>query len=148
MRGILYEGGPNAGWVFLVLTLVMGGAAALATGRALARTWRSQAQLPFPMLLLAAAVCFLHYALFFEPTIPIGRFAGGFRMLADRPGAAVSEMAASLHYLAVTFVLMTGFGLAGFRLTRARQMETRYPWAMRRRGLFGWTVREVAERPD
>jgi hypothetical protein len=36
----LYEAGPQGLWIFLLATVALGGLAALATGRALAQTWR------------------------------------------------------------------------------------------------------------
>ena len=146
MRGILFEGGPNAGWVFLVLTIILGGAAALASGRAVAQTWRSFAQLPFAMLMLAAAVCFLHYALFEEPTIPLGRLLGGIGLLWTDIAGGLAEVAAALHYLFVTFLIVLAVAWAGFRRKRASQMETQYPWAMRRSGTFGWAPKDPPAR--
>ena len=52
----LYPAGPNSGLAFLFGTLILGGLAALASGRALADTWRPVWQLPMYMLALAAAV--------------------------------------------------------------------------------------------
>lgn len=97
------EMGPNTIWVFLGLTCALGGAAAWATGRALALTWRPFWMVPAYALALAAAVRFLHYALFEEPLLSAPLFA------AD---AAVLIAVAAL----------------GFRLTRARQMTTQYGW--------------------
>ena len=45
---------------------MLGGAAALATGRALAKTWSPLAMLTPYMVVLAAAVRFLHFSLFGE----------------------------------------------------------------------------------
>ncbi len=142
MRGILFEGGPNAGWVFLLVTIVLGGAAALATGRAIARTWRTFAQAPFAMFALAAAVCFLHYALFAESAIPLGKLGAALSLARTDAAGGLAALLASLHYLFVTFVILLTIAWAGFRFTRARQMETQYPWAMRRLGPFGWALRE------
>lgn len=51
---------------FLIITLGLGGAAAVMSGRALAMIWRSRWTILFTMLLLAMAVRFLHYALLGE----------------------------------------------------------------------------------
>ena len=41
----LYDAGPNGDWVFLLVTVIMGGMAAYATGGAIASTWRPRWQL-------------------------------------------------------------------------------------------------------
>ncbi len=48
---------------FLIITLGLGGTAAIMSGRALALIWRSRWHIVLAMLLLAAMVRFLHYAL-------------------------------------------------------------------------------------
>jgi len=68
----LYEGGDNALWIFLLLTVIIGGAAAYASGKAIAQTWRPYRQVPFYCLLLAAGVRFCHFALFEEPLLSAG----------------------------------------------------------------------------
>lgn len=92
---------PNI-WTFMALTLVIGGAGAFVTGRAMAQTWRERWKAVAYMVPLAAAVRFLHYALFDEQ----------------------SDLAHALP----TFALLTAFALAGFTLARRRQMQAQYPW--------------------
>ena len=92
---------PNI-WTFLALTLVIGGAGAFVTGRTMAHTWRERWKAVVYMVPLSAAVRFLHYALFDEP----------------------SDLAHALP----TFALLTAFALAGFALARRRQMAQQYPW--------------------
>ena len=46
------------------LIILLGAAAAFASGRAIAQTWRPYWQLPLYMLLLAAVTRFCHFALF------------------------------------------------------------------------------------
>ena len=92
---------PNI-WTFLVLTLVLGGAGAFVTGRAMAQTWRERWKAAAYMIPLSGAVRFLHYALFDEP----------------------SDLAHALP----TFVLLTAFALTGFAHARSRQMRAQYPW--------------------
>jgi hypothetical protein len=87
--------------VFLGLSVVLGGAASFAAGRALARRWRSLAQAPVYALLIAAAARFLHYALFAEPLLSLDRFS-------------------------LDFAAALGFMLAGFKLTRRTQMQQQY----------------------
>ena len=64
MQGILYEE-PSA-WLFLLVTVVMGGGAAWMTGRACAITWRPAVVLALYLVVLAAAVRFIHMALFHQ----------------------------------------------------------------------------------
>lgn len=92
---------PNV-WTFLALTLIIGGAGAFVTGRAMAQTWRERWKAVAYMVPLSAAVRFLHYALFDEPS--------------------------DLAHAAPTFILLTAFSLAGFAYARRRQMRDQYPW--------------------
>jgi hypothetical protein len=111
--GYIYEGGENALWIFLLLTVVIGGAAAYASGKAIAQTWRPSWQVPFYCLLLGAGVRFCHFALFEEPLLSPGSYA-------------------------VDFLVALLFASFGFRLVRARQMVTQYLWLFTRHGLLTW----------
>ena len=116
MLGYLYEGGENTWWVFLLVTLAMGGSAAYVSGRAIAQTWRPFWHVPIYMLALAAVVRFFHFALFEEPLLAPNSYLVDF---------AVTLVAASL----------------GYRVVRARQMVTQYGWLFRRAGPLGWRAR-------
>lgn len=109
----LYEGGENAGWIFLLVTVLMGGAAAYITGKALAQTWRPAWMVPAYMVPLAAAVRFVHFALFEEPLVSATSYAVDF---------AVALIAAGL----------------GYRLVRTRQMTSQYGWLFQRTGPLWW----------
>ena len=113
MRGLLYDGGSYAGWVFLFLTLILGGGLAFATGRAMAQTWRPLWQIPLGMAPLAFAVRFLHFSLFEEPLL-------------------------SAQYYLVTFCLLALTAFAGYRMMRATQMTTQYSWLYGAAGPLGW----------
>ena len=117
MQGILYE--EPSFFLFALITVVMGGWAAWMTGRACALTWRSVAQAVIYLLLLTAAVRFIHFALF-EGTL------------------------LSLHFYLVDAVVVVGIGLLGFRATRARQMTTQYRWLYERTGPLSWRERTTA----
>jgi hypothetical protein len=110
----LYDGGDNALWTFLLVTILMGGSAAYVSGRAIAQTWRPFWHAPLYMLVLAAAMRFCHFALFEEPFISAKSYLVDF---------AVALAAASL----------------GYRIVRAHQMATQYRWLFRRRGPLTWT---------
>ena len=103
MPAWLYDAGPNGDWVFLLVTVIMGGLAAYATGSAIAATWRPRWQLVVYGFMIAAAVRFIHYALFHEPFI------------------------APRSYV-VDLVVLIAAALLGFRLTRHRQMREQYDW--------------------
>lgn len=119
----LYECGPNGLWVFLLLTVVLGGAAAWATGRAIASTWRPAWQVAVYGLLLAFAVRFLHFALFEEPLLAPGNYAIS--------GA----------------VLLAAAGL-GYRFARAGAMISRYDWLYEPAGALGWKRRSGGNSTD
>ena len=114
MQGILYE--EKSIWLFLLVTVLMGGWAAWMTGRAVALTWRPVWQCVAATLVLAAAVRFIHFALF-EGTLR------------------------SLHYYLVDAAVVTAIGLLGYRFTRARQMTTQYRWLYERTGPLTWRER-------
>src|SRR6478735_4105412 len=107
LAAYVYAGDDNALWIFLLLTVVIGGAAAYASGKAIAQTWRPFWQVPLYGLLLAAGVRFCHFALFEEPLFsPLG--------------------------YAVDFLVALLFASLGFRLLRARQMAMQYGWLFQR----------------
>ena len=114
MQGILYEE-PSI-WLFVLVTIIMGGWAAWMTGRAIALTWRPSWNIPLYILVLAAVVRFIHFALF-----------GGTLL--------------TLHYLLVDAVFLLAFALAGYRYTRTTQMTTQYCWMYDRTGPFGWKAK-------
>jgi hypothetical protein len=116
MAGVLWVNEPYGLFTFVLITLVVGGAGAFATGRAMARTWRPMPMLALYMVLLTAGVRFLHYALYGEPLL-------------------------SLQYFAVAFVWLMLVGALGYRATRASQMATQYSWAYERAGL-NWRAKE------
>lgn len=115
--------GENGLWVFLLVTLVLGGAAAFATGRAIAGTWRPLWQAFAYALLLAAVVRFLQYALFEQPLLALPNYA-------------------------VDAAVLTLFVLAGYRNTRAYQMTSQYPWAVEAGGPLGWRQRNSRTQSD
>lgn len=117
MQGILYEE-PTI-WLFLLVTVVMGGWAAWMTGRAVAITWRPFLQLVLYTLVLGLAIRFIHFALF-EATL------------------------LTLHYYLVDTLVLFAFGLAGWRYNRTRQMTSQYRWLYERTGPFTWKARESA----
>lgn len=111
MQGILYEE-PSA-WLFLLVSVVMGGSAAWMTGRAVALAWG-----PFWAVLvwsipLALAVRFIHYAL----------FQGTFL---------------TVQFYLIDLAFVAGIASLGFRYFRVRQMTRQYRWLYERSGPFSW----------
>jgi hypothetical protein len=114
MFDAIYEtAGPNGFWVFLLVTVAMGGAAAWVTGKAIAQTWRPAWHLAVYVALLALAVRFFHYALFWETLVSPANFA-------------------------VDVCVLAVIAFLGHRVERARQMSSQYPWIFERAGWFGW----------
>jgi hypothetical protein len=120
---IYQTNGDNGLWVFLLITLLLGGAAAYATGRAVASTWRPLWHAIAYALLLGAVARFLQYALFEQPFLSATNYAVDAAML-------------------ILFVLV------GYRNTRAQQMTSQYPWAIESGGLFGWRQRDTEAQTD
>lgn len=116
MQGVLYE--ENSIWIFLLVTVVMGGAAAWASGKAIAQTWRPYWQVPLYMLALGFALRFIHFALF------QGHFI------------------APQFYLVDTAILVVLASL-GFRYKRTQQMTTQYRWLYEKTSPFGWRERSM-----
>jgi hypothetical protein len=103
-------------WVFLVLTVIIGGAGAFLAGRGLALGWKPYWRVFFYMALLAAAVRFFHFALFDGTLL-------------------------SLHYYLVTYAILVGAALLGYRWMRTTQMVTQYRWLYRRTSPVSWVAR-------
>ncbi len=100
-------------WIFLFMTVIMGGGAAFQAGRSLASKWRPLWMAVVYMIPLGLALRFLHFALF-------------------------EAYLLSIHYfLTDTLVLVAGV-LLGYRLTRVHQMVSQYPWLYERSGLLSW----------
>jgi Domain of unknown function (DUF6867) len=110
----LYEEGSFG--VFLLVTVILGGGAALLAGRAIAATWRPWWQVVAYTLILGAAVRFFHFALF-----------GGTLL--------------SPHYYLVDSAVCMAFGSLGFRAARTAQMTAQYRWLYSPGGLMRWRRR-------
>jgi hypothetical protein len=111
MQSLLYEEGSFG--VFLLVSVILGGGAAMLAGRAVAMTWRPWWQIVAYMLILGWAVRFIHFALF-----------GGTLL--------------SFHYYVVDSVICMTFALVGFQAARASQMVTQYRWINAPDGWLRW----------
>jgi hypothetical protein len=101
----------------LFVTVILGGGAAALAGRAIAGTWRPYVQMIGYMLLLAAGVRFMHFALF------------------------DAELLSPASYLA-DFAWLLLVGSLAWRTQRTQQMVTQYPWLYERTGPFTWRERQ------
>ena len=101
MQGILYE--ESSAWLFILVTIIMGGAAAWQTGRAVASVWKPRAQLVAYILLLGVAVRFTHFALF--------------------EGTFLSP-----YYYVIDTIILMGLAFLGWRQARGQQMARQYEW--------------------
>jgi hypothetical protein len=117
MQGVIYE--ESSVWLFLLVTCLLGGAAAWMTGRAYAITWRTPLSLLVVLLLLGVAVRFIHHALFLGTMF-------------------------SLHYYVVDTIVLLIVGAVSFRYRRTWQMATQYYWLYERTGPLTWRPRQDA----
>ena len=117
MQGLIYE--EDSIGLFLLVTVAMGGWAGWMAARGLAKAWRPLWQIVPALLAVAAAVRFIHFALFDGTLL-------------------------SLHYYAVDVVVVMIVGLAGYRWTRTRQMTTQYRWLYERTSPLTWRSRASA----
>jgi hypothetical protein len=101
VAAFLYE--DESFGIFVLVTVVLGGGAAILAGRAIAATWRPWWQVVVYMLILGGAVRFIHFALL-----------GGTLL--------------SLHYYAADSAVCLAAGLLGFRAARVSQMVSQYRW--------------------
>ena len=126
MLDIIAPAGPDALWTTLLLTIILGGAASAAAGRAVARNWRGPRVLELYAFLLACAFGFLDYALFDNAVIPLWRIAEDLAMLARAPRAALADLPMALAGLGVNFAFLLVVGLVAHARTRAQQMAVQY----------------------
>lgn len=111
---VFYEEGSSA--VFLLVSIIFGGGAALLSGRAIALTWRPVWQVFVYSLILGAAVRFIHFSLF-----------GGTLL--------------SVHYYVIDSLVCMALGFLGFRAARVSQMVSHYRWINQPDGPLRWRRR-------
>ena len=114
MGGWLWSEDTGTLLEFLFFVVVLGGFFGMATGRAIAGTWKPMLTVIPALLFLAAAVRFLLYAL------------------------AGDDLFSPYYYIVALIVVAIG-GFYGFRSFRAEQMCRQYPWLFTRAGPLDWT---------
>lgn len=118
--------------VFVALTLVIFGFAAFMAGQGLATTWRPLWQVLPYALLLAAADRFFTWGLFDSEGEP-----------------SATEAVEMVHELSlwsgpaflISALLLLGYCVVGYRMTRVRQMVQQYPWLYEQTSPFTWRRR-------
>jgi hypothetical protein len=103
-------------WIFVFLTLILGGGAAFMAGRGMAIQWRPLWMPLLAMIPLTLGLRFLHFALF---------------------GAELT----SLHYLLTDFIILVVAAILGYRTTMAKKMVRQYPWLYEKSGPLSWRSR-------
>jgi hypothetical protein len=105
--------GESSIWIFLLVTVLLGGGASALAGRAIATTWRPWWQVIAYGFILGAAVRFIHFSVF--------------------DGTLLSA-----HYYLVDTAVCIVFGFLGFQASRTAQMVTQYSWINEPEGLLRW----------
>ncbi|HUC51261.1 MAG TPA: hypothetical protein VMA30_17920 [Xanthobacteraceae bacterium] len=108
----------NALWIFVLVSIVLGGGAAALAGRAIAKTWRPVWQVVGYGFVLGIGVRFIHFSVFNGTLL-------------------------SLHYYLVDSAVCIAFGLLGFRAARAAQMVTQYNWLIAPARFLRWRRRQL-----
>lgn len=116
MAGLLFDDAPNGLLHFILLTVILGGAGAMASGKAIAGSWKSFLIVPFYMLLLSAALRFLQFALFAGDLLSVQGFV-------------------------VAFLVTIAAAGYGYRTRRRLQMTTQYSWLYAKAGPLGWKAK-------
>jgi hypothetical protein len=104
--------------VFVAVTLVFMGGAACLTGQALAATWRPLAHLILYCFLLGLTDRFLVWSLFQGELLSLSGFL-------------------------VDTLLITGFALVAYRITRISKTVSQYPWLYERDGLWRYRAKKA-----
>ena len=114
MNGLIWTD-ADYGWLAFFVLDGLGAAAAAATGRAFATSWSSRWLIVPATIVLAAAVHFLHYALF-------------------------QEDLTSFYYYLVALIILLVAAFLGYQFKRVKQMATQYSWEFESAGLT-WRAR-------
>ncbi|MFT4078407.1 DUF6867 family protein [Rhodomicrobium sp.] len=128
--GVIWE---TSFWAFLFVTVLAGGGAAYMIGRAAARGWNPIWQAGLQVMLLTAAVRFLHWGLFAGATLESWRQSQGSLL--------------SLHYYLVDAVVLLVFAAIGFSRQRTVQMLRQYGWLAVETSPLTWRPLHDAKSP-
>ena len=110
----LYETrGDNGLWVYVLCTLVIGGAAAFASGRAVASGWGKARMAVVYAAGLGLAVRYIQYALFEQPLLLLPAYL-------------------------IDTAILTAVTFFGYQLYRTGQMVRQYPWMFEKTSPLTW----------
>ncbi len=123
--GVIYE---TSFWAFVFVTLIAGGGAAFMIGRAAAKTWQPLWQAALQVMILSAAIRFLHWGLFSGAALESWRQAQGSLF--------------SLHYYLTDAAILLVFAAFGFQRQRTLQMLRQYRWLTVQTSPLSWKLRE------
>ncbi|KAA0700727.1 hypothetical protein DTW90_03580 [Neorhizobium sp. P12A] len=113
MQGLFFEDDTGVRLVIRALVVLIGFWTAWRAGKAVAEGWGNYPLVIVYTILLAAAMQFLHHALFDGPFL-------------------------SAFYYIIDFVLLLVFSTAGFRYRRTNQMVNNYYWLYEKTSAFSW----------
>ncbi len=108
--------------VWVGVTLLLGGPAAWASGRALARAWQPFGRGVLYAAMLAAVADFLCYALFQTSVLPM------FRIARQAASGNLIDAAVLMSGYAATAIILVAIALVGWRAARRKQMRAQYPF--------------------
>ncbi len=117
MQGLFFETDTTVRYFLRGFVLLLGFWTAWRAGKAAAEGWNGYREVVIYAVLLAAAMQFLHYALFAGPLV-------------------------NAFYYVLDLVLLLAFALAGFRLRRTRQMVQNYYWLYEPTSAFSWKKKD------
>ncbi len=116
MQGLFFEGDTGVRSVIRLIVALIGFWTAWRSGKAAADGWSDYPIVIGYTVLLAAAMQFLHHALFDGPVI-------------------------SVFYYVIDFVLLLIFSTAGYRYRRTNQMVNNYYWLYEKTSAFSWKAK-------
>ena len=116
MQGLFFEGDTGVRSVIRLIVVLIGFWTAWRSGKAAADGWSDYPNVIGYSVLLAAAMQFLHHALFDGPVL-------------------------SVFYYAIDFVLLLIFATAGYRYRRTNQMVNNYYWLYEKTSPFSWKAK-------
>jgi hypothetical protein len=116
MQGLFFESDTGVRSVIRFLVMLIGFWTAWRSGKAAAENWSDYPVVIAYTVLLAAAMQFLHHALFDGPVI-------------------------SVFYYVIDFILLLIFSTAGYRFRRTNQMVNNYYWLYEKTSAFSWKAK-------
>jgi hypothetical protein len=108
---------------FIFVTLILGGGAAWMSGRSVAQGWQPFWIAALWMLVLGAAIRFIHFALFNGSLL-------------------------TLHYYIVDTIILIAIAALGHRATRVNRTTRQYAWLYQKTSPFTWKRKAAGGTPS